>query len=135
MFIYMKKSTSSLTSFLRYCKDIVKNFDFAISGNLGMPYHTPKMIIRIWKNILSAGKKSSSSFTFSLSYFFIAKILWSCFGYLGHARLCKPNVILSIYRKLSCLSAGKKSTLSSMRFWRLTVSILTHNLRTILDYF
>ena len=52
-----------------------------------MPYHTHlKWHLKIWH--LSAGKKSTSSFTFSLSYFFIAKILWTCFGYFGHARLC-----------------------------------------------
>ena len=87
------------------------------------------MIIRIWGNILYVGKKSTSSFTFSLSYFFIAKMFWTCFGYFGHARLCTPKLILSIYRKLSC-SAGKKSTWSCMLFWRLTVSILAHNSRT-----
>ena len=44
--------------------------------------------------------------------------------------ICTPKVILSIYRKRSCLSAGKKSTSSFMLFWRLTVSILDYNSRT-----
>ena len=118
----------SLTSFLRYCNDIAKNcwffFCFFFSGGGGgggfghaVP-HTPKMIITNWGNIwrVSTGKKPTSSITCSLSYFFIADILWTCFGYFRHARQCTPKVILSFYRKLSCLSKAKKSTLSSMLF-------------------
>ena len=119
MFIYMQKSISSLTSSLRYCKEIVnllfwklwecltipikiivwicskllylsackkinfithfflkilqRNSKLVILGNLSMPGHTPKMIVSIWGNIwhLSAGKKSCSSFTFSVSYFLL----------------------------------------------------------------
>ena len=56
-------------------------------------------------------QKSTSSFTFFLSYFFIAKILQTCFRYFGHALLCTPKVILSIYWKLLCLSAGGKNQL------------------------
>ena len=84
------------------------------------------MIISIWWSIwhLSAGKKSTSFFTFSLSHFFIAKILWICSRYFGHDRHCTTKVILLIYRKLSCLSSGKKLTSSSMLFWRLNVRIL-----------
>ena len=84
------------------------------------------MIISIRWSIwhLSAGKKSTSFFTFSLRHFFITKILWICFGYFGNARQCSPKVILLIYRKLSCLSSGKKLTSSSMLFWRLNVRIL-----------
>ena len=67
------------------------------------------MIILIWGNIwhLSAGKKSTSSFTIPLSWFFITKILRNCFSYFGHAWVCTLKVLLSIYRKLSVLSAGK----------------------------
>ena len=96
--------------------------------------HTPKMIVSIWGNIwhLSEGKKSTSSFTFSLSWFLLQKycelvlVTWL----LLDAWLCTPKVILSIYRKRSCLSAAKKSTSSSMIFWKLTVSVLAHNSRT-----
>ena len=44
------------------------------------------MVVSIWGNIWrwSAGKKSTSSFTSSLSYLFIAKILWTCPGYFGN---------------------------------------------------
>ena len=47
-----------------------------------------------------------------MSYFFIAKILWTFFGYFRHDRLYTPKVILSIYTKLLCLSVSKKSTSS-----------------------
>ena len=45
-------------------------------------------------------------------------ILYTCFGYFGHAWLRKPKVILSTCRKLSCLFAGKKSTSPALFFWR-----------------
>ena len=41
-----------------------------------------------------------------MSYFFIAKILWTFFGYFRHTDTGK--VILSIYTKLLCLSVSKK---------------------------
>ena len=88
------------------------------------------MIVSIWGNIwlLSAGKKSASSFTFPLSYFFNAKILfWLLSTCL--AMHTQSKVILSIHRKLSCLSLRKAAS-SPMLFWRLAVSILAHNSRT-----
>ena len=129
MLVWMQKFNFIILFFL---KILQRNSKLVTLGNLGIPGHTPKMMVSIWGNIWrsSAGKKSSSSFTFSLSYIFIAKILQKCFEYFGHSWLCTPKVILSIYRKLLCLSAGKKSTLSPMLFWRLVVSILTHKLRT-----
>ena len=93
---------------------------------------TPIIMISIWGNIwrLPAGKKSTSPFTFSLSYSFIAKILWTCSGYFGHVWLCTPKVILSIYRKLLCLSADKKSTSSPCFSEEWLVSTLVDNSRT-----
>ena len=118
--VYLHAKNQSLTSFLKYCKDIVnllfwklwecltipikiivwicskllylpackkinfithfflkilqRNSKLVILGNLSIP---GQMIVSIWGNIchLSAGKKSASFFTLSLSYFFIAKIL------------------------------------------------------------
>ena len=110
-----------------------RNSKLVILGNLGMAGHTPKMIVSIWRNTwhLSAVKKSTVSFTFFLSYFFIAKILQTCFGYFGHAWLCTAKVILSIYWKLLCLSAGAKNLTSfPMLFWRLVDNILAHKSRT-----
>ena len=40
VYLHCKKSTSSLSSFLRCCKHIA-NCYFVILGNLGMPCHTP----------------------------------------------------------------------------------------------
>ena len=48
-----------------------------------------------------------------------AKLLQACsFGYFGHVWPGTPKVIPSIYRKLSCLFAGKKSASSPHFFWR-----------------
>ena len=111
-----------------FLKILQKNSKLVILGNLGMPGHTPKMIVSIWGNIwhLSAGKKSTSSFTFSLSYFLLQIYCNLVLGTLP----CTPKVILSIYRKLLCLSAGKKPISSPALFWRLVVSILPHKSRT-----
>ena len=139
MFIYMQKSTSSLTSFLRYCKDIVnllfwelwecltipikiivsicskllclsackkinffthfflkimqRNSKLVILGNLSMPGHAPKMIVSIWGNIwhLSAGKKSASSFTFSLSFFLLRRYFKLVLGTLDMLCYAHPK--------------------------------------------
>ena len=129
MLVCMQKINFIILLFL---KILQRNSKLVILGNLGMPAHTPKMMVSIWGNIWrsSAGKKSISSFTFSLSYIFIAKILQNCFEYFGHSWLCTPKVILSIYRKLLCLSAGKKAISSPTLFWRLVVSISPHKSRT-----
>ena len=69
------------------------------------------MIVSIWRNLwcLSAGKKSTLHFTFSLRYCkdTVNLLLW----------VFTPKVILSTCRKLLCLSAGEKSTSSPMLFW------------------
>ena len=72
-----------------------------------------------WRNLwhLSVGKRSSSSFTFSLRYY--KDILQTyCFRYFGHDWLYKPKVILLTWRTLLFLFAGKKSTSPLMLFWR-----------------
>ena len=72
------------------------------------------MIVSIWINLscFSTGKKSISSFTFSL-------ILQTCyFGYFRHAWLPTPNVILSTCRKLLCLSPDQKLPSSPKFFWK-----------------
>ena len=52
-------------------------------------------------------KKISFILHIFLQLFFIAKILWTCFRYFGHAWLSTAKVMLLIYWKLSYLSAGK----------------------------
>ena len=109
-----KKSISSHTFFLRYCKQIPNLLIWVISAFLD----TPEMIVSIWRNLwrLSAAKKSTSSFFFPWD---IANILQTCyFGYFRHAWLLTPKVILSTYRKVSCLAARKKPTSSPTFFWR-----------------
>ena len=104
-----------LTFYLRYCKDIanlllwviweclimpINNDNINLVGNvdaqsvemcvilgiLGMPDHTPKMIIAIWRNLwrLSVGKGSSSFFTFSLRYYkdTVNLLFWVLWAYL-----------------------------------------------------
>ena len=67
MFIYMQKSTSSLTSFLRYCKDIVNLLFWQLWECLTIPI---KIIVSICSKLscLSACKKPSSSLTSFLRY-------------------------------------------------------------------
>ena len=77
------------------------------------------MIVSIWRNLwrLSAGEKSTSSFTFSLRY--CKELQNFCFRYSGHTWQYTPKLILSTScRKLSCLSAEQKSTSTLTLFWR-----------------
>ena len=46
-----------------------RNSKLVILGNLGMQGHTPKMMVSIWH--LSAGKKLTSSLTFSSASYWI----------------------------------------------------------------
>ena len=138
-----KKSTSSLTSFLRYCMQTVT------------------IKVSIWRNLcLSAGKKSTSSFPFFLRYcklvilgtlgkpgythpkwyyqlvenfcVYLQKINFipqvflkyckdiqtSYFGYFGDPWLRTSKMIVSTCRKLRYLSACQKWTLSFHSFLR-----------------
>ena len=115
-----KKWTLSLTSFLRYRKDI---------ANL---WTCRKL------SCLSPSKKIN----------FVSKFFWGyCkdtqpfyFSYFGHAWLCTPKMIVTTCRKLRCLSTCKKIKfiihffleilhLKKPATW-LADSILAHNLRT-----
>ena len=93
-----------------YGKILQRNRKLVIFGNLSMLDHTSKMIVSIWKNLwkiwkiwrsLSAAKKSTSSFTFSLRYwkdianFFI-------FGYFEQAWVHTHKIIVSTCRKYQC---------------------------------
>ena len=62
-----KKSTSSLTSFLRYCKDIANLLFWELWECLTIPI---KIIVSICSMLscLSASKKSTSSFIYFLQY-------------------------------------------------------------------
>ena len=135
-----KKSTSSLTSFLRYWKDIANLLFWELREYLTISI---KVIISIWsKQLVILGNmrmpghahlkwKYHFEETFNVYHnekdqlhplcfpWHIEKILQTCcFGYFGHACLCTPKVVLSSYRKLLRLSLGKKSTSSSMLLWR-----------------
>ena len=97
------------------------------------------MIASTWRNLwcLSAGKKSTLSFTFSLRY--SKDLQTSYFGYFGHAWLSTRNLIVSTSGKFWCFACQKwTSTFSSfLRYYFLknpTIwlanSILSHKLRT-----
>ena len=96
-----------------FLKILQRNSKLVILGNLSMPGHTSKMIVSIWGNIwhLSAGKKSTSSFTFSLSYFLLQRYCKLVLGTLDMPGYAHPKAMLSIYWKLLCLSAGAKNQL------------------------
>ena len=102
-----KKSTSSLTSFLRYCR----HCKLAI-GNFGNAWLSPsKVIVSICRELscLDACNKSTSSLTFFLRYCkkianLLFWVIWAC--------LVTPIMIVSIWTNLWCLSASKKQLLS-----------------------
>ena len=120
--------------------EILKRYSkLVILGTLGMSeYAHWTDTTNLWKlSCLSAGKKSFSSPTFSLETY--KDMQTSRFGYLRHAWLHTPKMIISPYRKLRCLSACQKYTPSLTSFLRyyilknlaiwLANSILAHNLR------
>ena len=75
-------------------------------------------------------QKINFTFHIFLELFFYYKDIVNLSGYFGHVRLYTPKVILSIYRKLLCLSAGKKSTSSPCFSEDWLVSTLVDNSRT-----
>ena len=82
-----------------------------------------------------------------LELFFCCEDIVTCFGYFGHAWLYTPKEILSIYRKLSCLSSANKKIgcqqqepepeLKNQNFakYGIGAEISTTILAFILDYF
>ena len=109
--LFCMQKTSSLTFFLRYCKEIANLLFYVIWACLAT--QTPKMIKAIWRNLwcLSLGKRSSSSLNLSLKYYkdivnLLLVVLWACMT------LGKPIVLLSTCKKLLRLFAGIKSTLA-----------------------
>ena len=76
------------------------------------------MTVSLWRNLwgFSAGKKSTSSFTF---FFMILQRYCKLFilGTLGMPGYTHPKWYYQLVENL-CLSAGKKSTSSPMLFWR-----------------
>ena len=97
-----KKSTSSVTSFLRCCKEI---------ANLGIPGRTHLKEKYQFERLLMFTSRKKNQLHPSRFPWDIAKILKHCyFGYFENAWLRTTKVILSICRKPLCLSAGKKST-------------------------
>ena len=121
MLIYMQKINCITHYFL---KMLQRNLLFWLIWH-AWP-HTPKMIVSLWRNLqrLSSGKKSTSSFTLSLTY--CKDFVNLLFGYFGHVLLCIPKVILSSCRKSLCLSASKKSTSSPMLLWRYSKDVKTY---------
>ena len=116
-----KKSTSSLTSFLKYCKDIENLLFWELWECLIIPI---KIILPIISKLpcLSECKKLTSSLNSFSRY---------CFGYSGNAWLCKPKVILSKCRKLHCSFVSKEVTSPSMLFWRYCKDVQTYFLGTL----
>ena len=70
-----------------------RNSKLVILGNLGMPGHTPKIIVSIWGNIWrsSAGKKSTSSSYFSLVIFLLQRSCKLVLGTLGMPSYAHPK--------------------------------------------
>ena len=122
----MRQKINFVTHF--FLKILQRNSKLVILGNLGMPGHTHlKYSINLRKHLTSIFRQRINFILHNfLELFFIAKILKTRFGYFGHD-CTHSKVILSTYRKLTCLSAANKSTLSPMLFWRLVVSSKNQN--------
>ena len=116
-----------------FLKIFQRNSKLVILGNLDMSGHTPKMIVSIWGNIwyLSAGKKATPSFTFSLSHFFYCKDIVNLFWVLWTSlAMNTESDTINLLKPFVFICWCKKSTSSFMLFWRLIDSILSYKSRT-----
>ena len=89
----VKKSTSSLTFSLGYCKDIVQTCHFGNFGNASL--HTYKVIPTTCTKLLflSPGRKSISSCMIFWRYY--KDMQTPYFGYFGHVWLLTTKMIVS----------------------------------------
>ena len=100
-----KKSTSSLPTFLRYCKDITHLLFQVFSTCLAM---NSKNDTTSLQKILCLASCQKSYLSFFKHYKLVLQICY--FGYNGHAWPHKAKAIAPTCRKLWYLSANKKST-------------------------
>ena len=118
-----KKTILSLTSFLGYYTDIMKNCCFVSLSNLGMACHThlnDSLNLRKHLTFICRQKITFILHIFLELLFYckdIVNLLWLLLGMPGYADQTWYYQV--IYRKLLCLSAGKKPASSSMLCWRL----------------
>ena len=104
------KSTSSVTFFWRYCKEIA-NLLFWVIWTCPT---TPKYQFEKIFDVYLQAKNQLHSFHFPSD---IAKIFQICFSrYFGEACLHTPTMTLAPCRKLLYLSTGKRATSSPMFF-------------------
>ena len=153
MLVCMQKINFITHFFLKILK---RNGKLVILGNLSMPGHTPKMVVSVWGNIrhLSAGKKSTSSFTFSLSYFLLQRYCKLVLGTLdmpGYAHpkwyyqfienFCvylqaqKINFIPHAFLKIGWQHFGQQIENQNFVKYGIGAEISTTILAFILDYF
>ena len=105
-----KKSTSSLLSFLRYCKDVTDLLFWVLWACLVM---TSKTILPACRRCWCLSSRKKNIFLSTLPWN-ITKILQICyFGYFGHAKPRPLNAIAPTCRKLWCLSNTKNQLDSS----------------------
>ena len=116
---YIQKINFITRLFLTICKEIA-NFSFWVIKACRCLFEETLMFI-CWRKINAI----------LLRFLWdIPKISQTCYlGYFRHAWLCTPIEILSTRRKLSCLSAAKKSTSSPKFFWRYCKDIQTSYFR------
>ena len=112
---------------MRYCKDIVHLLFWKLWECLTIPI---KIIVWICSNLLYLSACKKVPF---ITHFFLkilqrnSKLVILCnLSMTGHT----PKLIVSVWGSIWHLSTGKKSTSSSMLFWRLVDSILAHKSRT-----
>ena len=122
VYLLAKKSISSPTFSLRYCKDVANLVFWELWESLTIPIKTIVLICRK-PSCSSSCKKSTSSPTSFIRYYneivnLLFCVLWACLA-------LTLKVMLSTCSKLLCLSAGKKATSSPMFFWRYCKDIQT----------
>ena len=124
VYLHAKKSTSSLTSSLRYCKDIANLLFWELWECLTIPNKTIVLICRK-PSCSSACKKSTSSLTSFVRH--CKEITNLLFWVFGHVWPHTPKTIVSIWRNFQCLSAGKK-----INFIRISLEILERHCELVI---
>ena len=113
MFTIMQKSTSSLTSFLTYWKDIGYLLFWVPYAYLAMPI---TYIINLLKTLIFICTKTQLHP--SLLSWDIIKVLQTCyFGYFGYDWPCPLKLTRSPFRKICYLSACKNQLHPSLVSW------------------
>ena len=129
MLSVLKKWAPSLTSFLRYCKDIANLLLWVIWECLIMPTSNDSitlketLMLKNWNQLVEnfdVSLHAKNQLPLQLLFWDIVKT-WQTyyFGNFGNAWRSPSKIIVPICRKLSFLSACKKITFTLRFFWNI----------------